>query len=263
LKRSHTDNQQQNPQPVDARFAAQLGGRRDLPQPCHCDRPKGQVQDEDPTPRGEVGDDAAEQRTHDRAGHDRRSPYRQHAAVLSLGVDVEEDCLCQWLDDAGGGALGHAELDQCGWRWRNRAEQRGDNKERNCAGEGLPCSKAPAEPSGQRGHHGGGAEIARHDPGAEIESAAQTLLELRQRNVCDCAVEGLHGGGNYQRHGCLSSARGRENGGFDGHPVLSHEPFTYLTGVGSDALLRPSDRSLAVCRIRRGPRRLRSQVWAG
>src|SRR5262249_48624191 len=39
---------------------------------------------------------------------------------------------------------------------------------------------------------------------------------------------GLHRGGDHQGHGCLSSARDRENGGFDGHPVLLHEPFAYL-----------------------------------
>src|SRR3984893_11721661 len=79
------------------------------------------------------------------------------------------------------------------------AEQRGDDKESNGAGEGLPRSKAPTEPSGQRGHHGGGAEIARHDPGAEIEPATQTLFELRQSDVCDRAVEGLHRGGDHPR----------------------------------------------------------------
>ena len=188
------------------RFAAQFVARRNLSQTQDRDHPERSVQDEDPPPRGEVGDDAAEYRAHDRARHDRRPPYRQHATVVVLGVDVEENCLRQWLDDAGGGTLDQAKQDQRGWRWRDRAEQRGENEDSDGAGERLPSTVTTAEPTGQRSHHRRGAKIARHHPGAEIDPATQALLELRQSHVCDRTVESLHRGGDHQSDGRLPPA---------------------------------------------------------
>ena len=90
--------------------------------------PRGNVQDEDPTPRGEVGNHTTEDGAQYRAGHDRRSPNCEHATVVSLGIDVEKNGLCQGLDDAGCDTLDQPELDQRGGGWRDRTEHRGENE---------------------------------------------------------------------------------------------------------------------------------------
>jgi hypothetical protein len=129
--------------------------------------------------------------------------------VVLLRIDVEKDSLRQRLDDAGRRTLDEAEWDQRSRRRRDRAEHGAQDEQADRAGEELPRTIAATEPAGQRRHYCRGAEIARHDPGAEIDPAAQALLELRQCHVGDRGVESLHSGRDHQRDRRLSAARTR------------------------------------------------------
>lgn len=89
-------------------------------------------------------------------------------------------------------------------------EQHGaEDEQADRAGEELPRAITATEPAGQGRHHSRGAEIARHDPGAEIDTATQALLELRQCHIGDGGVESLHSGRDHQRDRYLPAARTR------------------------------------------------------
>src|SRR5229473_2707151 len=154
-----------------------------MSQPQDCDETEGNIEGEDPAPRGEVGNDAAENGAQYRAGHDRRSPQCEHPTVVLLRIDVEEDSLRQWLNDSGRRTLDEAEWDQRSRGGRDRAEHGAKDEQADRAGEELPRAIAATEPAGQGRHYSRGAEIARHDPGAEIDPTTQVLLELRQCHI--------------------------------------------------------------------------------
>jgi len=135
---SHTDNRSRIPQ----QRRAVRGSTRRSPgtaPACHAIAPRGKFQ-------GRRSNTRARSVMTPRAGtHDRPAmivlPHiRQQAAVLSLGVDVEEDCCANgWM--MRGGALGPAELDQMRRRCASSA-QRCDNKEAQLRREGLRAQSA-------------------------------------------------------------------------------------------------------------------------
>src|SRR5712675_654417 len=124
-----------------------------MSQPQDCNETEGNIEGEYPAPRGEVGNDAAEDGAQYRPGHDRRSPQCEHPTVVLLRIDVEKDSLRQRLDDAGRRTLEEAEWDQHSRRRRDRAEHGAQHEQADRAGEELPRTMAATEPAGQSRHY--------------------------------------------------------------------------------------------------------------
>ncbi len=197
LQRAQGEGQQGDAGPVDARQGRRWLGfiRRQGPQgEQHRQDAEGQVDQEDPSPVQQVGEEAAQGGPQGRAGDDPQAEYRLGEALAVLGHGFKQDRLgfCQQpapqqpLDDAPGHQPGQGR--------RQAAEHRGGGQ----AGHGEHEVAAAAIAVGQEGgegqdHHVGDA-VAGHHPAHLRQGGPQLRLDRGHGHVDDARVEHLQEG---------------------------------------------------------------------
>src|SRR5439155_23444449 len=231
LKNPDPGNQQQDADEVDRLIGSRLQiGERHAPDAPDREGSEWQVYREYPAPGGEIGDDAAERWAGYRAEHDHGPQNGQNAAMPVLRVDIEKHRLAERVDDPAAEALQDAEQDDRRRGGRDGTEQRGGDEDGDADDEQPSRPEAATQPAGQRRDDRGGAEIARHDPGAERQAAAEIVLQPRQRDIDDRRVGGLHRGRHHDGNRRKSPRRQRRRGILSRH---AGTPTAARAGFGS------------------------------
>jgi MFS family permease len=118
-------------------------------------------------------------------------PNPQHPAVLLSGIEVEQDCLRQRMDDAAARTLNDAAEDDHGRGRSQRTRQGCRDEYADRTDEQAPRAAAPSQPAGQRRGQGVGAKVTRHHPGAEHDPAAEIVLQSMVGPIFGPALGGI------------------------------------------------------------------------
>ena len=162
--------------------------------------PHRYIDEKDPSPRGIVGDEAAERRPQHRGDDDRDRGHAEGGAALGRREGIEDDRLLIGLQSAAEKALRQPEHDELDEAAGDSAEKRAD-REHGDADQEIPLSPQQiAEPAGNRQHDAVGDEIGRQGPGRLVVARRHGAGDMRQSHIDDRRVEDLHEGGERRHH---------------------------------------------------------------
>ena len=170
--------------PCRARFAAQRGCDQ-----RHGDGAERQVDVEDPAPRHEVGEEATEERAHQRGESPHPGNVTLHLGATLEAEEIRNDRHANRHQRARTETLQHAERDELDHAPRQTGQRGADEKDHETGEERGPTSEQIGQASPERHRDGGRQEEPGEDPRVDLE-AAQALHDDR------------HGGGDHGRfHG--------------------------------------------------------------
>ena len=161
---------------------------------------EGDVDEEDPTPRGMRGDNAAEHRTHGRAEHAR---YREHSRRTCPFVRWEgpvEHRLADRHEHAAAHPLGHAECDQLLDRLRQPTQGRSQREQGQRSQEHPFGADSVTQPPRRRDPNRQAQQVGRDHPLETGVARAETGADGGQRDVHDGHVEHVHEHADHERN---------------------------------------------------------------
>ncbi len=207
-QRGETRRQQDHADDVErlARLGGVLG--QDPPRVDQADQADRQVDQEDPVPRSSVDQDAAEDRTHDRAEQHRDAEDRHEAAHAVRAGGLGHDRHAERHQHAAAEALEHPEADEGFDVPRRRAQQRSDREQRDRRHVEALGAEPVGRPAGERDDRREREHVGRGGPrdgrvGERLVAARQLGLERRQCDVDDRDVEDRHDGAEHDDAGDL------------------------------------------------------------
>jgi len=173
---------------------------RDRPlRPRQADRDEGdrdradrKVQIEDPVPRQEIGDDAAEQRSGDRAAREHRAEHALIAAALARAEQIPDRDLRQRQQPAGAQSLHRPESDELVHGLRQAGEHRAQQEDSDRHIEQRLAAMLIAELAVERHRHGRGHDVGRHHPG-QMRDRPEIADDARQGGGDDALIERAEG----------------------------------------------------------------------
>ena len=160
-----------------------------------------QVDVEHPAPGVILGQPAAEHRAQNGADHDRDAKQRHRGSPALRRIDVDQYRLREWDERRTEHALQGPEQHDLHQGLRHPAQHRRDGKSGD-GNEENPLAPEPAgKESGRRDHDSGRDDIRGQHPVDLILAGGDATLNVRQRNVGDRRVEGLHDGSEDHAYG--------------------------------------------------------------
>ncbi len=152
-----------------------------------------QVDQEDPVPVQRLGEDSAEDLADRRAGRaDEAEGADGTAALARLGEERDEHAEADRGGQGAADALEEAGGDQQLRAGGEGAQQRGRGEQRQAGDEHLPAADEVPEPAGQQEQPGEGDQIGVDGPGQAGGGEAEVLLDGRQGDGDDRAVQDDH-----------------------------------------------------------------------
>ncbi|HST41229.1 MAG TPA: hypothetical protein VLK58_17060 [Conexibacter sp.] len=148
------------------------------------------VDEQHPTPAGQLGQHAAQQHPDGAAGGGHGRPHSERAgSVRSARKGRREQRQRCRREPGGGDALERAEGDQLAAALRQAAGEAGEREQRERAGEQAPAAEQVAEPAAEQQQPAERDRVGVDDPGERGVGEAERVADLRQRDVHDRDVE--------------------------------------------------------------------------
>ncbi len=157
------------------------------------DHPHRHVDEEDPAPAEEVGEDAAQQRTRGRTGRGHRAPGAESPGPgRAFGIRRRQDGEGGGCQDGRTQPLEGAGADQQGLVLGQAAEQTREGEHRQADEEDLAPPVEVGRPAAEQQETGEGQGVRIDDPLQVRIAEVQVVLYRRQRDVHDGRVEHDH-----------------------------------------------------------------------